>query len=92
MEFEFLSGRGTRPAVLCGRNAVQITPSGRGRLDLAALSERLKAAGNVERSEFMLRFSAGEHLISVFPDGRAIIAGTQDIAAARALYSKYIGA
>ena len=29
--------------------------------------------------------------ISVFPDGRAIIRGTEDPAVARAVYSRYIG-
>jgi molybdopterin-synthase adenylyltransferase len=30
--------------------------------------------------------------LTVFPDGRAIIRGTQDPAVARGLYAKYIGA
>ncbi len=92
MEFEYLSGKGTRPAVLCGRNAVQITPTGRGSLDLPALAERLRAAGIVETSAFLLRFTAGGCAMTIFPDGRAIVAGTQDPAAARALYARYIGA
>jgi adenylyltransferase/sulfurtransferase len=92
LEFEYLAGRGTRPVVLCGRNAVQITPTGRGSLDLPALALRLEASGTVERSEFMLRFSTAGCQLSVFPDGRAIVVGTQDPAAARALYARYIGA
>jgi len=91
MEFEYLAGKGTRPAVLCGRNAVQITPSGRGAIDLAALAERLRGAGDVERSDFMLRFTTAGCTLSIFPDARAIVSGTQDIAAARALYSRYVG-
>ena len=30
--------------------------------------------------------------MTVFPDGRAIVKGTQDPAVARSLYSRYIGA
>jgi len=92
MEFEYLSGRGTRPAVMCGRNAVQITPSGRSMVDLPALAERLRAAGTVEMSPFLIRFTAGGCALTIFPDGRAIVAGTNDPAAARALYSRYVGA
>ncbi len=91
LEFEYLSGRGSRPAALCGRNAVQVMPSSRSALDLDSLAARLEAAGPVERSPFLLRFEAGGCLLSVFPDGRAIVAGTSDVAAARSLYARYIG-
>ncbi len=30
--------------------------------------------------------------LTVFPDGRAIIKGTTDIAIARSLYARYVGA
>jgi adenylyltransferase/sulfurtransferase len=92
LEFEYLSGKGTRPAVLCGRNAVQVTPSGRGSLDLGALAERLRAAGPVQASPFTIKLTVEGCDVTVFPDGRAIVAGTQDPAAARALYARYIGA
>ncbi len=92
LEFEFLSGRGTRPAALCGRDAVQVMPSTRTTLDLETLARRLEAAGNVERSPFLLRLVVDGCTLSVFPDGRAIVAGTTDVAAARSLYSRYIGA
>ena len=29
--------------------------------------------------------------MTIFPDGRAIIKGTQDVAVARSLYARYIG-
>jgi adenylyltransferase/sulfurtransferase len=92
LEFEFLAGKGTRPAVLCGRNAVQVMPSSRAVLSLKDLAARLEGAGRVEHSEFLLRFEAEGCSMTVFPDGRAIVAGTQDTAAARTLYSRYIGA
>jgi adenylyltransferase/sulfurtransferase len=92
LEFEYLAGKGTRTTVMCGRNAVQVTPSERGRLDLGALATRLRSAGSVESSEYLVRFSAGGCAMTIFPDGRAIIAGTKDAAAARAMYAKFVGA
>lgn len=91
LEFEYLAGRGTRPATICGRNAVQVMPSERTTLDLDSLAARLRAAGRVEQSAFLLRFEIDGCCLSVFPDGRAIVAGTTDAAAARSLYSRYIG-
>lgn len=92
LEFEYLSGKGTRSAVLCGRDAVQITPAEKGALDLGALAERLRASVPVRLSPFVLRFEAEGCALTVFPDGRAIIAGTKDPGAARAIYSRYVGA
>ena len=92
LEFEYLTGRGTRPAVLCGRNAVQVMPASRERIDLEALEARLRPSGHVERSEFLLKFSADGCSMMIFPDGRAIIAGTTDAAAARGIYARYVGA
>lgn len=92
LEFEFLSGRGGRPAVLCGRDAVQVMPASGGRLDMDALARRLEGAGSVERSPFLLKFRAEGCAMTIFPDGRAIVAGTSDVAEARTLYSRYVGA
>jgi adenylyltransferase/sulfurtransferase len=92
LEFEYLAGKGSRSAVLCGRDAVQVMPSGRGMLDLGILAERLAAAGTVERSEFMLKFRTEGCTLTIFPDGRAIVAGVTDPASARTLYSRYVGA
>ncbi|MGH9535593.1 MAG: ThiF family adenylyltransferase [Terriglobales bacterium] len=83
-------------AVLCGRNAVQLNPR-QGLLDLATVACRLQPLGRVRQNEFMLRFTpgmaaAGGLEMTLFPDGRAIIQGTADPAAARSLYARYIGA
>ncbi len=83
--------------ILCGRNAVQLTPPEKLALSLPTLAERLKASGQVIANPFLVRLtvseSYGEHPIelTVFPDGRAIIRGTEDPALARTLYSRYIG-
>ena len=78
-------------AVLCGRHAVQVSPSGSVQVDLAALSRKLELAGEVKANDYLLRFRTGEYELTVFQDARSIIRGTDDIATARSLYSKYIG-
>jgi molybdopterin/thiamine biosynthesis adenylyltransferase len=88
-DFTFLNGR-RAPVSLCGRNAVQIHELRRP-LDLVELAARLNGLGAVRANEFALRFTSGNHEITVFPDGRAIIKGTTDIGVARGIYSKYIG-
>jgi adenylyltransferase/sulfurtransferase len=92
LQFGYLSGRGSRSVVICGRDAVQVTPQRGGRLDLEDLAERLTASLPVERSRFLLRFTADGMQVSVFPDGRAIITGTKDPALARSVYARYVGA
>jgi adenylyltransferase/sulfurtransferase len=39
----------------------------------------------------MLKFAHGDHRITVFPDGRAIIQGTDDPDEARTLYARFVG-
>jgi adenylyltransferase/sulfurtransferase len=78
-------------ASLCGRDAVQISPQGPSRVDLPALAERLRAAGEVLLNPYLLRLRAGEYELTVFQDARAIIRGTDDVPTARSLYAKYIG-
>ncbi len=91
-EFPWLRGeRGSHSAALCGRNSVQLSFPGRERVDLAILQKQLEGVGKVSCNKFLLRLAVDEFLITVFPDGRAIIGGTDDIAEARTLYAKYVG-
>jgi adenylyltransferase/sulfurtransferase len=90
-EFPYLSGHARAPVSLCGHNAVQIHQRNRP-LDLRALAERLAPLGRVRSNEFALRFEAPPYLLTVFPDGRAIVKGTTDVGVARSLYARYIGA
>ena len=78
-------------AVMCGRHAVQISPSGSVHLDLDALRLKLESSGDVKANDYLLRFRTGEYELTIFQDARSIIRGTDDIATARSLYSKYIG-
>jgi molybdopterin-synthase adenylyltransferase len=75
---------------LCGRNAVQIHERSRP-LNLVSLAQSLDGLGTVRANEFALRFNDGEHEVTVFPDGRAIVKGTTDIGIARSVYSRYVG-
>jgi molybdopterin-synthase adenylyltransferase len=89
-EFVYLDNKRRAPVSLCGRNAVQIHERNRP-LDLTALADRLAGLGSVRSNEFALRFHDGEHEVTVFPDGRAIIKGTTDPGVARSVYSRYLG-
>ena len=96
--FEYLEGsRGTGAATLCGRDAVQLTHrQGATALDLPAIAERLRPHGEVRTNRFMLRASLTDngmpYTLSLFPDGRAIVHGTDEAAVARGVYAKFIGA
>ncbi|HET6373501.1 MAG TPA: ThiF family adenylyltransferase, partial [Candidatus Polarisedimenticolia bacterium] len=92
LEFAHLSGRGSRSITLCGRNSVQITPEAGGALSLTDLAARLSGLVPVQSTRFLLRFQADGLQVSVFPDGRAIVSGTKDPAAARTVYARYVGA
>jgi adenylyltransferase/sulfurtransferase len=91
--FEYLAGKGDLSTItLCGRNSIQIRPGTQGKkIDLAALAQRLKETGKVIQNEFILRLSLPDRQITIFPDARAIIKGTNNIDEARSLYAKYIG-
>ncbi|MER3430098.1 MAG: thiamine biosynthesis protein ThiF [Blastocatellia bacterium] len=90
--FEFLDAeRRDFTAVLCGRNAVQISPANAGRLDLDGLADKIKFLTWTEQNDFLLRFEIDNFEITVFRDSRAIVRGTEDVDLARRLYAKYIG-
>jgi molybdopterin/thiamine biosynthesis adenylyltransferase len=78
-------------ASLCGRNAVQVSPGPGVSIDFDEIASRLTASFELKRNDYLLRFRAGENEFTLFRDARAIITGTNDITAARALYSRYIG-
>ena len=78
-------------AVLCGRNAVQISPGSPTHLDFPALAERLRNVGEVKFNDYLLRFRTSDYELTVFQDARSIIKGTDQIATARSVYAKYIG-
>jgi adenylyltransferase/sulfurtransferase len=90
--FETLEAEGgDLTTVLCGRNAVQISPRGGARIDLDALAARLRTAGEVKANEYLVRLRTGEYELTVFGDARAIVRGTDDAGTARSLYARYVG-
>ncbi len=88
--FDYLEGRRRAPISLCGRNAVQVHERFRP-VDLAELAARLEPLAGVRWNEFALRASIEPYELTVFPDGRAIIKGTTDVAVARSIYARYVG-
>lgn len=93
LKFDYLEARvGAVSSTLCGRNAVQVALSGGPGVDLARLEQQLSAIGSrVQRNEFLLRATIGNHLFTIFPDNRAIIQGTDDEDLAKSLYARYVG-
>ena len=59
-------------------------------LDCSSLSPSLTISFS-SQEDGELRLALDDYLLTIFPDGRAIIGGTDDIATARTLYAKYIG-
>lgn len=89
--FERLASAGRRgSAVLCGRNAVQVR--GASAVDLVRLRTALEPLGQVTANEYALRLVKPPYEMTVFSDGRAIIKGVQEVAQARSLYSRWVGA
>ena len=92
IEYPWLDGqRASHTAVLCGRNAVQLSFPDRQSLNLSDLAEKLAGVGQLQQNQHLLRLKLDDHLLTVFADGRAIIGGTEDVAEAKTLYAKYIG-
>jgi molybdopterin/thiamine biosynthesis adenylyltransferase len=90
--FETLDAASTNgAAVLCGRDAIQISPPRPTSLNLTSLAQRLRGAGDVKLNEYLLRFKIEDYELTIFKDARSIIRGTDQIAIARSLYAKFIG-
>ena len=92
-QYEFLDGRrASATTALCGRNAVQILPPANvTTIDFKHVAARLPSAAKPIVNQFMLRFAIEPYHVTLFADGRAIVQGTVDVAAARSIYAKYVG-
>lgn len=92
--YPYLTAANTeRSDVLCGRDTVQIRPAKVHKLNLQETAERLTrlGTGRVESNPYLVSFTEGDYRMVVFADGRALIHGTKDIAAARSFYHRYFG-
>ncbi|WP_026674711.1 ThiF family adenylyltransferase [Alkalihalobacterium bogoriense] len=75
---------------LCGRETVQI--NARSSFDLKEWATKLQVIGTVKETPFLLRVELDNGMKFVlFPDGRTLVQGTEDVTEAKALYRKYIG-
>lgn len=97
-EFAWLDGASAQSAVhLCGRDTVQIRPERPtgtqvAPLDLAAITLRWQGIGEVHLApQTFARLRLDPYDLTLFPDGRALIRGTDDLALARSLYARYVG-
>ncbi len=90
-EFPWLFGKAnSRTAVLCGRNAVQLShPDASVSLD--ELAAKLEGVGQLARNPFFVRLKVEGFELTIFADASAIVSGTDDLAVARAVYAKYVG-
>lgn len=101
--FEFLEqGASDGTTALCGADAIQVAPPAGASVsvDLAAAAARLARHGTFAATRHLVRGTfthesnrtTGAPIeLTLFRDGRAVIKGTQDAAAARSMYAKYIG-
>ena len=90
--FPHLEANPSSALSLCGRNAVQIRPAADTTLDLAEAERRLAPLGKVRRNAYLLKFAVDGCELTLFPDARAIVQGTDDLAKARSLYARFVGA
>lgn len=91
-EYPWLRGeRGSHTAVLCGRNAVHVSSPDRHPISLQDLAHKLVGLGEIQLNDYLLRFHVEDLRITVFADGRAMIAGTDDVARAKTIYARYLG-
>lgn len=90
--FEFLAAENAAfAAVLCGRDAIQIAPAAASRLDLPSIAENWSRIASVKQNEYLIRLEVNGLELTLFADGRAIIKGTDEVAEARAMYSRFVG-
>lgn len=92
--YTHLAGEDRAHITLCGRDSVQIHEHHRP-IDFAAMRARLATHNDIEdlrSNDLLLRFRRGRHTLTLFADGRAIVQGTTDIAVARSLYARFVGA
>jgi adenylyltransferase/sulfurtransferase len=82
---------GAMTETLCAQDTIQIRFRRPRSVDLAEVSERLSALGEVERNEFLVRFRAEGRELVLFDDGRALVRGVTEPTQARAFYATYVG-
>ena len=83
--------RGSHATLLCGRNAVQVRLSDESRFDLSAIAGQIPVDQISLRNEFMLRVVHEDLHLTLFPDGRVIVNGTEDEHRAKSAVARVVG-
>ncbi|WP_168120575.1 ThiF family adenylyltransferase [Paenibacillus sp. HB172176] len=90
-QYPALQARGDEAVALCGRETVQF--ASKGPMKLADWEHRLSpVAASLTLNPYLLRVELpdGERLV-LFPDGRVLVQGTDDLTRAKIIYDRYIG-
>jgi molybdopterin/thiamine biosynthesis adenylyltransferase len=90
--YDYASSTARASSVLCGRDAVQLRGEAGATVDLQMLAARLHTAGDVTANDYLVRFRSSDAELVVFADGRAIVKGVSDVARARSVFARYVGA
>ncbi|MEK3885463.1 ThiF family adenylyltransferase [Paenibacillus sp. PL2-23] len=90
-QYPALQTEGDEALALCGRETVQF--ASKGPLDLSAWEQRLKpVAASLLLNAYLLRAELGDgEKLVLFPDGRVLVQGTDDLTRAKVIYDRYIG-
>lgn len=84
------ASEGSFITALCGRETIQI--KGKHAISLEEWAKRLSQVGKIKKTPFLLQVHLPEgEKLTLFPDGRTLIHGTDDVTRAKTLYSRYIG-
>jgi molybdopterin-synthase adenylyltransferase len=92
--YDYLAGGRTgRVTTICGREAVQIGAPPGASIDFEAIAAKVApvAKSPPQFNRYLLRFEVDTYQITLFRDGRAIIAGTTGPNEARSIYARYVG-
>ncbi|MEM4294089.1 MAG: ThiF family adenylyltransferase [Thermoplasmata archaeon] len=89
--FEFLEKRGENAVRLCGSNSVYFSPRERMKISMREMKEKLQKVGEVRQVGSVLKAKVERWELTVFPDGGALIKGTDSIEEAKSVYAKYFG-
>ncbi len=94
-QLEFLSGSRSAPldnaAVLCGRDAIQISGEAGEQVDFQQVASRWEGIGRVQSTPFFVRLHLKDHTLTLYRDGRTVVTGTRDVSQARVLYARFVG-
>jgi adenylyltransferase/sulfurtransferase len=91
-KYDFLEKKTTLiKSSLCGQSkSIQVVDTVCKKIVFKELAGHLTDVQNLTYNDYVLRFEADKHIITVFSDGRAIITNTLDESLAEKLYLKYI--